>query len=405
MTDTLEEIVRREGGQVLATLIRLTGDIGIAEDALQEATIEAYRRWSTAVPSNPGAWLTTAARNKALDRLRREAKRTTKEREAVRLLDQQLPDTPIEPTDLLRLLFTCCHPALSDEAQVALSLRTLCGMTTREIAAVHIVPEPTMGQRISRAKKKISSATIPYRVPPDHELPDRLPAVLATLYLVFTMGHHPSHGTLDSRVDLAEEGIRLTRMLVGLMPDEAEARGLLALMLATHARRFARLVDGDLVLLEFQDRSVWDAGLIKEAADLVEGSIRHGSAGRYRIQAAIACLHGLAPDYESTDWPQIAQLYRLLEIAQPTPVVRVNRAVAVALSDGPEAGLRLLDQVSGVDDWHLFWSARADLHRRMGSNGQAVRDYERALACQMNDTDRTFLMARLEQVAGQESAG
>ena len=400
MSDQLEETLRLEGGQVLATLIRLTGDIGIAEDALQEAMIVAYSRWSEGgVPANPAAWLTTAARNKALDRLRREAKRTAKEQEAVRLLDQQMPDDGNEPTDVLRLLFTCCHPALSSEAQIALALRSLCGLTTKEIAAVHLVPEPTMGQRISRAKKKISSAHIPYRIPRDHELPDRVPAVLATLYLMFTMGHHPSHGELDSRVDLAEEGLRITRILVGLMPDEPEARGLLALMLATHARRHARVSDGELVLLEDQDRSVWDHAMIDEASVLVEGALRQRSAGGYRIQAAIATLHGLAATYAETDWEQIAELYRLLEIAQPTSVVRVNRAVAEALSRGPEAGLQLLETVSGVDDWHLFWSTRADLLRRLEEYDSAADAYRRALECRMNDADRMFLERRLSEVS------
>ncbi len=394
---TLDEVLRVEGGQVLATLVRLTGDIGLAEDALQEAVIVAHARWTDDdMPDNPAAWLTTAARNKALDRIRREARRSDKEREAVALLDQQLADEPNEPTDMLRLLFTCCHPALSQEAQVALALRTLCGMTTNEIAAAFLVQDSTMGQRISRAKRKIATAQIPYRVPEDHELPDRLHAVLEVLYLVFTTGHHATEGSLDSRVDLAAEATRLCRMLADLMPDEPEVRGLLALMLATQARRRARLAeDGALVLLADQDRSLWNRDMIDEASRLVEGSLRQRAAGEYRIQAAIACLHGLAPTYEQTDFEQIAELYRLLESVKPTSVVRVNRAVAEAQVFGPRRGLELLDGVSGLDSWHLFWSTKADFLRRLELRAEAADAYRRALECQMNRSDREFLEGRL----------
>ena len=397
---SLDEILRLEGGQVLATLVRLTGDIALAEDALQEAVIVAHARWTDDdMPANPAAWLTTAARNKALDRIRREARRTDKEREAVALLDQQLADQPNEPTDLLRLVFTCCHPALSREAQIALALRTLCGMTTTEIAAAFLVQDSTMGQRISRAKKKIATAQIPYRVPEDHELPDRLAAVLEVLYLVFTTGHHATEGSLDSRVDLAVEAIRLTRMLAELMPDEPEVRGLLALMLATHARRPARLAeDGSIVLLADQDRSLWERAMIEEAAALVEGSLRRRAVGEYRLQAAIACLHGLAPTYEETDFHQIAELYRLLEVAKPTPVVRVNRAVAVAQVEGPERGLELLGGVDGLENWHLFWSTKADFLRRLDRTEAAADAYRAALRCQMNESDRAFLEDRLTSV-------
>lgn len=397
---TLDHVLRREGGQVLATLIRMTGDIGIAEDALQEAMIVAFERWSdTSMPENPGAWLTTTARNKALDRLRREARRSEKERQAVALMDQQL-DEPNEPTDQLRLLFTCCHPALFAEAQVALALRTLCGLTTPEIASLFLVQDSTMGQRISRAKKKIATARIPYRVPEDHELPDRVPPVLATLYLVFTTGHHAPSGSLDSRVDLADEAIRLTRTLVSLMPDEPEAVGLLALMLASHARRSARLdSDGSIVLLSDQDRSRWDHEMIEEASSLVEGVLRRRGAGEYRLQAAIACLHGLGPSFDETDWPQISELYRLLESVRPTPVVRVNRAVAEAQVFGPDHGLRLMEGVAGVEDWHLYWSTLADFHRRLSDTSAAADAYRRALTCPMNETDRTFLESRLSEVS------
>lgn len=300
---TLEETLRIEGGKVRATLIRLTGDIDIAEDALQDALLVAVQKWESAgVPDNPAAWLTTVAKNKALDRLRREATRTRRETEAVRLLDE-----PVEPPDgiddRLRLIFTCCHPALSPEARVALSLRTVCGLTTAEAARAFLVPEPTMGQRISRAKKKIVTARIPYRIPRDHELPDRLPAVLAVVYLIFTTGHHAPAGSLDSRVDLADEAVRLARLLFTLMPDEPECAGLLALLLATHARRATQLDDeGSIRLLADQDRRQWDRDAINEAKTLVDRSLRRGGVGPYQIQAAIASLHGLAPNFADTDW-------------------------------------------------------------------------------------------------------
>ena len=398
---TLEETLRIEGGKVRATLIRLTGDIDIAEDALQDALVVAVEKWASGgIPDRPAAWLTTVARNKALDRLRRESRRTQREGEAMRLLDQ-----PVEPPDgiddRLRLIFTCCHPALSAEARVALSLRTVCGLTTSEAARAFLVSEPTMGQRISRAKKKIATARIPYRVPPDHELPDRLPAVLAVVYLIFTTGHHAPHGALDSRVDLAEEAIRLARLLVRLMPDEPECSGLLALLLATHARRATRLTDdGELVLLADQDRTRWDREAIEEAERLVGTTLQRRRPGPYQIQAAIAALHGVAPSHAATDWRQIVELYRLLEVHQPTPVVRVNRAVAEAEADGPAAGLALLDEVTGAEHWHLYWSTKAELSRRVGDTAAAADAYRRALTCAMNDTDRVFLRARLAAVEG-----
>ena len=345
---TLEETLRIEGGKVRATLIRMTGDIDLAEDALQDALVVAVQKWKAGgIPDNPAAWLTTIARNKALNRIRRQSKRPRKEHEAIRLLDDA-EEASDGIDDRLRLIFTCCHPALSPEARVALALRVVCGLTTVEIAHAFLVPEATMGQRISRAKKKISTARIPYRVPADHELPDRLPAVLAVLYLIFTTGHHATEGTLDSRVQLASEAIRLARLLVVLMPDEAECRGLLALLLATHARRDTRLAaDGSLVLLADQNRGQWDKAPIAEGRSLVDRGIRRRSIGPYQVQAAIASLHASAPSFENTDWAQITSLYRLLEHLQPTPVVRVNRAVAEAEMAGPHAGLDLLDRVDG----------------------------------------------------------
>ncbi len=393
-------MIRIEGGRVMATLVRMTGDIQIAEDALQDALLVALEKWpATGPPSNPAAWMTTAARNKALDRIRRETKRSEKEKEAMRLLDRGDLDPPDGRDDRLRLLFTCCHPALAMDARVALSLRTIGGMTTTEIARAFLVPEPTMGQRISRAKKKIATARIPYRVPDDHELPDRLPAVLGAIYLIFTTGHHPAEGRLDARVDLSREAIRLARLTVELMPDVAECAGLLALLLATHARHAARLdAAGDVVLLADQDRGLWNHGAIAEAAHLVNAAMRRRSVGPYQLQAAIAALHGLAPSLEETDWPQIVTLYRRLEALQPTAVVRVNRAVAEAQVSGEERGLEILDTVKGAEKWHWWWSTRADFLRRLGDFEAAAASYRAALACDMNDSDRRFLSRRLVEV-------
>ena len=392
---TLDEIVRIECGRVLATIIRLCGDFDLAQDALQDAVVVALERWpQTGLPDNPGAWLTTAARNKALDRLRREGHRSEKETEAFRMLSE--PPDPPQGDDRLRLIFTCCHPALSPAARVALTLRTIGGLTTTEIARAFLIPEPTMGQRISRAKRKIAVARIPYRVPEPHELVDRLPAVLAVLYLVFTTGHHAPRGRLDSRVDLAEEAIRLGRILVELIPDEAECLGLLALMLATHARRHARLdPKGNLVLLPDQNRSRWDHAAIAEAAQSVDQVLRRRAAGPYQIQAAIACLHGLADSDAGTDWKQIVDLYRRLEQITPSPVVTVNRAVAEAKVFGPEAGLALLEQIQGVEHWHLYWSTLAALLRQAGRIDAAILAYRSALECDMNESDRRFLEGQL----------
>jgi RNA polymerase sigma-70 factor (ECF subfamily) len=403
----LDEILRIEGGQVLATLIRLFGDIDRAEDALQDAVVSAVETWTrTGIPDKPGAWLTTAARHKGLDRLRRETRRGPKELEATRLLTDA--DDRAGHDDRLRLLFTCCHPALARESQVALALRTICGLSTVEIARAFVVPEPTIGQRISRAKAKIARAHIPYRVPPAHELPERMGAVLDVIYLVFTTGHHAPAGELGSRVDLAREAIRIGRMLVALMPDEAECVGLLALMSATEARRDSRLdAAGDLVLLADQDRSRWDHAAIAEAAAMVESVLRRGRSGRYQIQAAIACLHGMAASWPETDWSQIAELYELLESRWPTPVVRVNRAVAVGQSAGASAGLELLAELAGtpIERWHLYWAARADLERRTGELTAAAESYQRALDCPCNDTDRRFLQRRLADCRDDRVAG
>ena len=392
---------------MLATLVRLTGDITLAEDAVQDAVEQALRRWPIdGAPDNPAAWLTTVARRRALDVLRREARRTAKESDAVMLdqvtasMGEATSDSMIRD-DLLRLIFTCCHPALSPEARVALTLRILCGMNTVEIARVFLVADATMGQRISRAKQKIATARIPYRVPSDHELPDRLPAVLAVLYAVVTAGHHAPEGRLDTRFDLADEGIRLARLVHDLMPDEPECAGLLALALATHARRDARLDDmGQLVLLRDQERTRWHHDEIREASELVDAAIRRRRIGRYQLQAAVACLHALAPSADETDWPQIAELYRMLELLAPSPVVRVNRAVAEAHAHGAAAGLALLDDIdtTEVAQWHLYWSTRGELLHRAGDLEGAIAAFERALTCNPNDSDRAFLERRASEL-------
>ncbi len=391
----IAEIVRTEGGQVLATLIRRLGSIDLAEDAVQDAVVRALERWPVdGVPDNPGAWLTTTARNAALDRLRREARRTPKEEAAMAGLESDPPE-PVDSVvrdDLLRLLFTCCHPALNPDARVALALRTLCGLTTPEIAAAFLVPEATMAQRIVRAKRKIAGANIPYRVPADHELPDRLGAVLAVVYLVFTEAHHSSSSVAPVRVELADEAIRLGRLMVELMPDVPECVGLLALMLATHARRDARTdAAGELVLLADQDRTRWDHDAIAEADTLLTGALRRRDVGPYQLQAAIACLHGTASTWDDTDWHQIAELYGHLEAIAPSVAVAVNRAVAVAEADGAEAGLALLDDIAGAERWHLFHSARGGLLRRLGRTDEAIVAYRAALACDPNPSDRVFL--------------
>jgi RNA polymerase sigma-70 factor, ECF subfamily len=392
---TLDETLRVEGGRILATLIRYTGDFHLAEDALQDATIAALERWSDDdPPPNPGGWLMTTARNKALDRLRREGKRSAKEEEAMRML-REAPPPPDDRDDRLRLLFTCCHPAIAPPSQVALALRTICGLSTEEIARVFLVKTPTMAQRITRTKAKIADAHIPYRVPSDYELPERLPPVLVTIYAVFTAGHHSPTGTFDARVDLADEGLRLARLLTELMPDEPECWGLLALALSTDARRRARLdASGRMVLLADQDRSLWDHEAIAEAAAILDARVTgRPRPGPFQIQGAIATLHGLAPTYAETDWEEIVLLYRALETMQPTTVVRVNRAIAEAEVVGPEAALRLIEDVES--DWHYLWVARSDFQLRLGRTDEAAKSLTRALDAEMNDSDRALLERRM----------
>jgi len=395
---------RDEWGRVVATLIRVTGDWDVAEECAQDAFTLALETWRRdGVPRNPGAWLTTAARNRAIDRARRAATGVSKLREATVLSsgDDAFHDSGIED-DRLRLIFTCCHPALAVDAQVALTLRTLCGLTTAEIGRAFLVPEPTMAQRIVRAKRKIRNAGIPYRIPPAHLLPERTAAVLAVLYLLFNEGYSASAGADLLRRALTGEAIRLGRTLVALMPDEPEAVGLLALMLLHDARREGRVdAQGDLVPLEDQDRSGWDRERIDEANSLLEAALRRGRPGPYQVQAAIAACHANAPDPDTTDWREIAGLYRALGKMTSSPVVELNRAVAVAMADGPEAGLAIVDGLDAggaLASYHLLPATRADLLRRLGRNEEAADAYRAAAALATTDAERRYLNRRCADV-------
>jgi RNA polymerase sigma-70 factor (ECF subfamily) len=391
---------REEWGQVVATLIGLTGDWDLAEECAADAFAQALDRWSRdGVPRRPGAWLTTTARNRALDRLRRAAVGAAKLRQLALLEPDSEPPQEV-PDDRLRLIFTCCHPALAFEARVALTLRTLAGLTTPEIARAFMVPEATMAQRLVRAKRKIRNAGIPYRVPPASALPERLNGVLGVVYLLFNEGYVASAGEDLVRHNLSAEAIRLGRVLVSQLPDGPEAMGLLALMLLHDARRPARVsASGALVTLEEQDRSLWNQAEITAGSVLLETALKRGSPGPYQVQAAIAACHATAPTAAETDWPQIASLYGELRKYVPSPVVALNHAVAVAMADGPSAGLAMIDELDGLEGYHLLPATRADLLRRLGRLTEAAAEYRAALSLVTSEVERRYLATRLAEVS------
>jgi RNA polymerase sigma-70 factor (ECF subfamily) len=409
VTQAVEAVYRGDWGRIVATLIGLIGDFDLAEECAQEAFAAAVDQWRVSgVPEFPRAWIIQTARHKAIDRIRRNARFEAKLESyvtsgLVRTVEEPDYDSSEIPDDRLRLIFTCCHPALAPEAQVALTLRTLCGLETDEIARAFLVPETTMAQRLVRAKRKIRDAGIPYIVPETGELAARLAAVLTVIYLVFNEGYAATRAGPLVRTDLCAEAIRLGRLVRALMQPQPprEATALVALMLLHDARRDARVDDaGDIIVLDEQDRSRWDQRQIAEALPLVEEALR-GQPGPFAVQAAIAAVHCQAGRAEDTDWPQIVRLYDLLERVQPSPIVSLNRAVAVAMAESPEPGLVLIDQLAATDDlvdYHLLHAARADLLRRLGSRVEAAKSYQRALALVTNDSERRYLERRLREV-------
>jgi RNA polymerase sigma-70 factor (ECF subfamily) len=406
---------REDWGRIVATLIRTFRDWDLAEDCAQDAFAQALKVWPRdGVPRRPGAWLTTVARNRALDRLRRKASEAAKLGEVAVLSPGNEPsigddDTADFADDRLQLIFACCHPALPLEGRVALTLRTLAGLTTAEIARAFLTPEATMAKRVVRAKHKIRAAGIPYRVPPAHLLPERVGGVLAVLYLLFTEGYAATSGADLMRSNLSAEAIHLTRVLVQLMPDEPEALALLALLLFHDARRDGRIdADGDLVTLEDQDRARWDRGQIEQADRLLQSALRRGGAGYYALQAAIAGCHATAPDAASTDWVEIAELYARLGQLVRSPFVALNRAVAVAMSDGPAAGLLMVDELEATGElagYHLLPATRADLLRRGGHATGAAHSYREALDLAPTEAERRYLRRRLAELDGPANSG